>query len=629
MADDALDLEHMLLAAAGRKSGSNTNASSGAASKRDGKRSSRRGSSSSSDEDEEEDEDDYDKKGKGGSKMPLKKRFDGGDRDEGSGSDLSFGSDLYKDDEDKRKLEAMTELEREMILHERSEKRDNYSLKKSTEARIAEEERKRDGPPSSRMRSSGRETTKTSKTNALSELVAKRQRSQDASQLQQQHQHQHQHQHQQRKRREHVAGGAAAPPPRRSASPSSNSDADSEDDDDEESSRGESNRSDVPSEDDDDERGGRVSLPDNEDIRKITIRRSKLSKWFMEPFFEEVIVGCFVRIGIGMSNSGTSMYRLCLVKNVDATEPDKPYKFENRTTHKYLNCTWGDDSSAARWQMVRASDQAPTDDEIDAWKAEVAKSDSPGISKSAVRDKAEALEKIASFVYSAAAVKQMLQEKKMASARPSNLALEKERVMKELSVAEGKGDQEQIERLHEKLKELESLASKQQTKNEKAERIEMMNRRNRFENFKNASELKPAAKMGEAGYDPFSRRWTRSQNYYKSDAPKTAAEEHSEAIGGDKAGKDGAGFLQELTKAGNGRLMGRQFSKMFSLHDFDLPISLAALERFKGGQGAAMAFMERKRKMEAHYGVRVDDDDGRRHSLTLTVNDYKRRRGLL
>lgn len=97
-----------------------------------------------------------------------------------------------------------------------------------------------------------------------------------------------------------------------------------------------------------------------EEIAKITIRRSKLAKWFMEPFFEEIIVGCFVRIGIGVSNTNQSIYRLCQVKNVDAKDPDKQYKFENRMTYKYLNCFWGDESSAARWQMVRASDQPPT-----------------------------------------------------------------------------------------------------------------------------------------------------------------------------------------------------------------------------------------------------------------------------
>jgi RNA polymerase-associated protein RTF1 len=80
----------------------------------------------------------------------------------------------------------------------------------------------------------------------------------------------------------------------------------------------------------------------------------------MEPFFEEIIVGCFVRIGIGVSNSGLPIYRLCQVKNVDAKDPDKNYKFQHRTTYKWLNCFWGDESKAARWQMVRASDQAPS-----------------------------------------------------------------------------------------------------------------------------------------------------------------------------------------------------------------------------------------------------------------------------
>lgn len=55
-----------------------------------------------------------------------------------------------------------------------------------------------------------------------------------------------------------------------------------------------------------------------------------------------------------------------------------------------------------------------------------------------------------------------------------------------------------------------------------------------MENFKNASMLKPVntfAKEGDAGYDPFSRRWTRSQNYYQSQ-PKT---EEKETVEGSNA----------------------------------------------------------------------------------------------
>ena len=65
------------------------------------------------------------------------------------------------------------------------------------------------------------------------------------------------------------------------------------------------------------------------------------------------------------------------------------------------------------------------------------------------------------------------------------------------------------------------------------------------------------------------------------------------------------------------------------LHNFELPISLSVLQKFGGAQGAQAGFMARKQRIEATVGCRVPDNDGRRHALTLTVSDYKRRRGLL
>jgi RNA polymerase-associated protein RTF1 len=76
---------------------------------------------------------DYDEFGEGGgrragsmrkaktSKMPLKKMFESLDKDkdnhgDGYKSEFSYGSDLYKDDEDRDRLAAMIELEREMEL---------------------------------------------------------------------------------------------------------------------------------------------------------------------------------------------------------------------------------------------------------------------------------------------------------------------------------------------------------------------------------------------------------------------------------------------------------------------------------------------------------------------------------
>ncbi|KAJ7534000.1 hypothetical protein O6H91_13G074900 [Diphasiastrum complanatum] len=629
---DEQELENMLLEVAGRPKGS------------EGKQPAKRRvlpPQESSSDDDDDDYHDYDgnsryeddggngRKGKG-LKVPLKKRFDvdkdDEDREDGSQSDLSYGSDLYKDEEDRRVLEGMTELQREMILHDRAEQRENLLKKiRPSGSSLAQRDRN-EGPPSSRMRSSVREPARSVKADALNALVARRQRAQDTD-----------------IRRRQESKGSREPEPSSSEEESegessssrsrsrSREDKEDDEDNDDEVSKDEAGRSDgegAASEDEERE----TDDEDNNLIRSITIRRSKLFKWFMEPFFEDVIRGCFVRIGIGTSSSGLSIYRLCLVKNVDAKEPEKLYKFENRMTYKYLNCTWGDDSTAARWQMTRISDQPPTDDEIKAWKRACS---GRGITTAEILEKQEALSKANSFVYSAATVKQMLQEKKQAAARPSNIALEKDRLLKELALAESKGEQGEVERLQEKIRELEAYSMQHSLKNTKAERIEMMNRKNRIENFKNASELKPInphAKAGEAGYDPFSRRWTRSQNYYKSDSSnavkegdegKPEKEKAAEEVGvASKAG-------EKSTMLGNMHTLAEKGAKIFNLHDFDLPISLDFIEQLGGAQGAPLAFMERKRKLEARYGVRVENNDGRRHSLTLTVNDYKRRRGLL
>lgn len=48
----------------------------------------------------------------------------GGDESDDSELDDGYGSDLYKNDEDREALEMLTELEREMILSQRGEDRD-------------------------------------------------------------------------------------------------------------------------------------------------------------------------------------------------------------------------------------------------------------------------------------------------------------------------------------------------------------------------------------------------------------------------------------------------------------------------------------------------------------------------
>ena len=53
------------------------------------------------------------------------------DDDDMGDDDDGYGSDLYKDEDDRRMLASMTELDREMILHDRAEARDKERQRKA------------------------------------------------------------------------------------------------------------------------------------------------------------------------------------------------------------------------------------------------------------------------------------------------------------------------------------------------------------------------------------------------------------------------------------------------------------------------------------------------------------------
>lgn len=560
---------------------------------------------------------------------------DGGssDREVDRSDESDVGDDLYKDEDDRKKLSEMTELQREMILSDRAAKKDDKDiLSKIASKREKGNVSRRETPPlpSSRMMSSTRSYDRSAaKDGALNELRAKRLKQRDPET-----------QRELKEGSKSAGSGVLSKIGKPNFSSSSHSESESRsrsDEDVEGLSEGEG----IIDSDDDKIMPG-FEKPSFEDIQDITIPRSKLTKWFMEPFFEELIVGCFVRVGIGRSKTGP-IYRLCMVKNVDASDPDRLYKLDNKTTYKYLNVVWGNETSAARWQMAMVSDSPPLEEEFKQWVKEVERSGGRMLKRLDVVEKKQAMLKINNFVYSAATVKQMLEEKKSISRRPLNVAAEKDRLKRELEIAESKNDAAGVEKIQTKLQELEE-SRKSREKDAKALRLSEMNRKNRVENFKNASDLKPvnkALKAGEAGYDPFSRRWTRSRNYYNSKPAEeaTAGNNTSGGAVGD-GGSNGIGAGMAATTealeaaAGAGKLVDTRApvdegTESNVLHDFELPISLAMLQKFGGAKGVQAGFMAKKQRIEEVVGFRVPENDGRRHQLTLTVSDYKRRRGLL
>ncbi|GJN04844.1 hypothetical protein PR202_ga22419 [Eleusine coracana subsp. coracana] len=152
-------------------------------------------------------------------------------------------------------------------------------------------------------------------------------------------------------------------------------------------------------------------------------RVSKLVKWFMEPFFEDLVAGCFVRLGIGKTKSGVQKYRLCIVRNVDASDPDRKYKLKSYETCKYLNVVWDTEANAERCRMSQVSHSPPLEEEFEEWLQEAEKNGVRVPTRQDVLEKKEEIQKAYNFAYSADTVKRMQKEME-AVRRPTNVLAE-------------------------------------------------------------------------------------------------------------------------------------------------------------------------------------------------------------
>jgi len=62
-----------------------------------------------------------------------------------------------------------------------------------------------------------------------------------------------------------------------------------------------------------------------EDIKKVTIPRRRLARWCNEPFFKQAVVGSFVRLFLGEDDNGEKKYRVCQID--DLVKGEKTYNF--------------------------------------------------------------------------------------------------------------------------------------------------------------------------------------------------------------------------------------------------------------------------------------------------------------
>uniref|UniRef100_A0A914C107 Plus3 domain-containing protein n=1 Tax=Acrobeloides nanus TaxID=290746 RepID=A0A914C107_9BILA len=163
------------------------------------------------------------------------------------------------------------------------------------------------------------------------------------------------------------------------------------------------------------------------ELKRIRLSRFKLSQWCHTPFFNKLAVGCFVRVQIGNDPAKQApIYRVAQVKEV--VETAKVYPLEKTRTNKGLRLQHGADSKVFRMMFVSNSEF--TDGEFLKWVENMKKSGNALPTIDAIERKEEEIKKAITYKMTEQDIDYMVKEKARFKSDPVNSALQKSELQK-------------------------------------------------------------------------------------------------------------------------------------------------------------------------------------------------------
>uniref|UniRef100_A0A674B1W3 RNA polymerase-associated protein RTF1 homolog n=1 Tax=Salmo trutta TaxID=8032 RepID=A0A674B1W3_SALTR len=541
-----------------------------------------------------------------------------------------YGEDLMGDEEDRARLEQMTEKEREQELFNRIEKREvlkrRFEIKKKlkTAKKKEKEEKKKKDEEEQKKRSSGHHEDRTHQDLQVMSHNKERRTKRDEK-LDKKSQAMEELKAEREKKKTRTAELLAKRQPLKTSEVYSDDEEEEEEEDDDKSSvkSDRSSRSSSYSEDEEKEetppKSQPVSLPD--ELNRIRLSRHKLERWCHMPFFQKTVSGCFVRIGIGNSSS-KPVYRVAEI--VDVVETAKVYQLGTTRTNKGLQLQHGGDTRVFRLEFV--SNQEFTENEFMKWKEAmiIASMQVPTLDE--INKKEQAIKEACNYKFNDKDIEDIVKEKDRFRKAPSNYAMKKTSLLKDKAMAEESGEGDRAKEIQDQLNELEERAEhldRQRTKNISA--ISYINQRNRSWNIVESEKALvvsiPSLCWGRV---PFGMHVSVCLCFGQARDPSVHAAilQHLNEKYGEGSGKEmdlefemGRGAGQAALKVIDPTKNTSDLSEdLFKVHDFDVKIDLQVPNA------------EAKSLSVSANTLAVKDGAPRR---SLNLEDYKKRRGLI
>nr|XP_029725841.1 RNA polymerase-associated protein Rtf1-like [Aedes albopictus] len=254
-----------------------------------------------------------------------------------------------------------------------------------------------------------------------------------------------------------------------------------------------------------------ATISNKEELEKLRISRHKIERFISLPMFNKVVQNCFVRINIG-NNNGKPVYRVAEI--VGVVETGKVYQFGNCRTNKGFQLKHGNQERVFRMEFI--SNQDFTDTEYQKWLSACEASGTTLPRVDTVEKKQRAINEAMQYEFNDADIDKIIKEKNKFRANPTNYAMKKMQLMMERDAAQLSGENDLARELNAQIRELEERANNLDRKRSSV--ISYINNRQRRCNVKdtekaNKENIRTTQSMNIE--DPFTRRPTRPRMLFK------------------------------------------------------------------------------------------------------------------
>jgi len=570
---------------------------------------------------------------------------DDGSDEEFPAFDDGLDENLLGDEEDRKRLEQMTEKEREEELYNRMEKREAMKTRLEIERKLHAERKQtkksQRGTKSSdkKLGEKNKENEKEQFTGSVADRKGRRQKvveDKKSSALDEL----------KRKRMEKKEKVEAL---LQKSEPLDTKDVYSSDDDDEEEDEKMSTEDERDASGSDDDEVGSdedkeledKNISTREELEQIRLSRHKVERWVHLPFFVKLATGCYLRIGIG-NHDGKAVYRV--VEIVDVVETQKVYNLGSTRTNKGVKVRHGLQEKIFRLEFV--SNQPFTESEFSKWKEEMNLVELPLPTESRIKAKLKELNDTKTYSYKDTDIQAIVDQKNKFRKNPINYAVRKNALLRQKEIAIQENNHEELQKVTAKLDELEERAEMLDKRRSGAlSNVSFINERNRKKNVYDAE--KAAVEEGKTYIkqdDPFTRRRTAPKMVTKVGssavpklkvppaAPAPAPAKEEKQADGDKSKPEPESPLTKekviesllsLPIATKTKIApsppkdNKEDADLFSAHDFDVEIDVAIPSTLDSRPISVTPRL---------MGGGLRDGAPRR---SLNLDEYKKRKGLI